>query len=148
MKALGQPGDETQVLTWQGDRLDLHDHLPRAADALPLRNLLVLLFRIPTWNVVDDQDLLAGRKVQADFVTRSEGWNEAKALDQLGAALRRDLKVPVKLSVRAAASKPWIRSSGGRLKRFLCIPKTHAYTEKSSFAPVAWPAYLAALAGI
>jgi hypothetical protein len=111
LKALRLPVEETQVLTWQGDRLELYDHLPRAADALPLRNLLVLLFRVPTWNVVDDQNLLAGRNVQADFVIRSEGWNEAKALDQLGAALRRDLKVPVKLSVRTI-ERPHVVASG------------------------------------
>jgi hypothetical protein len=106
-----RPADEPQVLTWQGDRLIQYHRLPRATDGLPLRELLVLLFGVPTWNVVDEQNLLAGHKVMADFVTRTDDWDEAKAIDQLGAALRRDLKVPVKLSLRQV-ERPHVVASG------------------------------------
>src|SRR5262249_48532449 len=40
----------------------------------------------------------------------------------------------VKERLRAAASKPWIRSRGGRRKRRCCITPAHVKGEKSSFA--------------
>src|SRR5207248_8767296 len=73
--------------------------LPHGPDGAPLRALLAYLFRLSDQNILDEQKLLAGRAPQADFVFREDGWDEAKALDQLGQALRRELRLPVRLSI-------------------------------------------------
>src|SRR5205085_3298435 len=95
-----RPVDETQLLLWQDDQLALLDRrLPHGPDGAPLRALLAYLFRLSDQNILDEQKLLAGRAPQADFVFREDGWDEAKALDQLGQALRRELRLPVRLSI-------------------------------------------------
>jgi hypothetical protein len=106
--------DESQVLSWNGDRLVQLFHLPPSADGYPLRDLLGRLFGVSVWDVVDDQKLLAGRKLQADFVVRwfpDRAELRSKLLDPLGQVLRRDLQVPVKLSIREV-ERPHLVASG------------------------------------
>ncbi len=109
-----RPLDESQVLAWSGERLNQVCRLPRTADGYPLRELLGRLFDVSAWDVVDPQNLLVGHKIQADFVVRSffnQDERQAKLADPLGAVLRRDLKVPVKLNFREV-ELPHVIASG------------------------------------
>jgi hypothetical protein len=117
-----RPLGESQVLTWQGNRLELYDRLPQDANGFPLRKLLGMPFHVPTWDVVDEQSVLAGHKVSADFVIAQDGWDDARALDQLAIILRRDLNIPVKLSLRQV-ERPHVVASGSF--HFATLPGTN-----------------------